>query len=33
MSEIDDEAKNSGLENDFKRLEILFDEMIQMCFW
>ncbi|KAG8908735.1 hypothetical protein FRB99_002973 [Tulasnella sp. 403] len=33
MAEIDSEAERSSLDNDLTRLEILFDEMIQMCFW
>lgn len=33
MSEINAEAAKSSLGTDEKRLEVLFDEMIQMCFW
>ncbi|KAG8996499.1 hypothetical protein FRB90_012723 [Tulasnella sp. 427] len=33
MSEIDTEAEKGSLEKDVARLEVLFDEMIQMCFW
>ncbi|KAG8952353.1 hypothetical protein FRC04_004781 [Tulasnella sp. 424] len=33
MTEIDAEAEKGSLEKDLARLEVLFDEMIQMCFW
>ncbi|KIO17032.1 hypothetical protein M407DRAFT_18970, partial [Tulasnella calospora MUT 4182] len=33
MAEIDAEAEKGSLEKDLARLEVLFDEMIQMCFW
>lgn len=33
MAEIDAEAEKSSLETDLNRLEVLLDEMIQMCFW
>ncbi|KAG8903475.1 hypothetical protein FRC01_009185, partial [Tulasnella sp. 417] len=33
MAEIDSEAEKGFLEKDSTRLEVLFDEMIQMCFW
>ncbi|KAG8923669.1 hypothetical protein FRC01_012488, partial [Tulasnella sp. 417] len=33
MAEIDSEAEKGSLEKDLARLEVLFDEMIQMCFW
>lgn len=33
MAELDQEAAQSSLATDVDRLEILFDEMIQMCLW
>ncbi|KAG8924972.1 hypothetical protein FRC01_010837, partial [Tulasnella sp. 417] len=33
MTEIDSEAEKGSLDKDLARLEVLFDEMIQMCFW
>ncbi|KAG8999813.1 hypothetical protein FRB94_005901 [Tulasnella sp. JGI-2019a] len=33
MSELDREAEKSSLDTDLERLEVLFDEMIQMCLW
>ncbi|KAG8883761.1 hypothetical protein FRB97_005935 [Tulasnella sp. 331] len=33
MSELDREAERSSFDTDFERLEVLFDEMVQMCLW